>query len=466
MKHLAKILADKPHLSLEFDEHRAEAGLITRLEAFYDEVIDFQDYREGSSVTVIKPREKSNVENYKGRKFIIPYFADHAIAFSGALRGVGIEAEVLPLPDDQTLTLGEKHSSGKECHAYAMITGDLVKFAQSKPEGDEVYFFPGSKYDCLLTQYSEAMNYLLMDMGVDNLEVFAPPQDLLVEFLGLKGATSLWRGLVAVDFLIKAACERRPYERQKGLTDEVHRANLRDIEEGLAIGDFHSILSRCVERLEDISFEREPRPLIGIAGDIYTRHHPVANHDLFLKLEELGCEVWPSPFLVDSIDFGMWKSLYKSMKDRKFDALFLLGLLNLRKEFETRKVKKHMQKTLPRFEEPSFKEVLKNTSSYIGFENNNMLLLNISKIVDFAQSGADGVINAICFNCMLGTISAAISTQLREDLDNIPIPTLVYSGTDSSAENTKLEAFVFQVQQFHKRRQSAFSKNPSRVGYR
>jgi hypothetical protein len=147
------------------------------------------------------------------------------------------------------------------------------------------------------------------------------------------------------------------------------------------------------------------------------------------------------------------------MKDRKFDALFLLGMLNLRKEFETKKVKMHLQDALPRYDEPKFKEVLQNTSSYIGFENCNMLLLNISKIVDFAQGGADGVVNAICFNCMLGTISSAISTQIREDFDNIPIPTLVYSGTDSSAEQTKLEAFVFQVQQFCKKRQSAFAIN-------
>jgi len=455
MKHLGKILAEKPYLFLEFDEHRAEAGLITRLEAFYDEVKNYRHQRQKSSVTVIKPRMKFDVKDYKSRKFFIPYFADHAIAFSGALKGIGIEAEVLPLPDKKTLALGEQFSSGKECHAYAMITGDLVKLAQSQREGNEVYFFPGAKYDCLLAQYSEAMSYILMDMRVEDLEILAPPQDYLLQMLGIKGASLLWRGLVAVDLLVKAACERRPYEQIKGQTDEAHRANLRDIEEGLANGDFHSILRRCVRRLQEISVERDHRPLIGIAGDIYTRIHPVANHDLFLKLEELGCEVWPSPFLVDSVDFGMWKSLHKSIRDLNFRASFLLGLLNLRKEYETKRIRGNLRDALPRYDEPSFREVLTNASSYIGFDNNNILLLNISKMVDFAKRGADGIINAICFNCMLGTVSEAISTRIREDFHNIPIPTLVYSGTDSSAENTKLEAFVFQIQQFYKRKQSA-----------
>ena len=36
--HLQQILAGRPALFLEFDEHRAEAGLVTRLEAFLDEI--------------------------------------------------------------------------------------------------------------------------------------------------------------------------------------------------------------------------------------------------------------------------------------------------------------------------------------------------------------------------------------------------------------------------------------------
>jgi len=332
-----------------------------------------------------------------------------------------------------------------------------VKLVQSHREGNEVYFFPGAKYDCLLAQYGEAMNYLLMDMGVEDLEVLAPPQDLLMKLLGMKGAVLLWRGLVAVDLLVKVACERRPYEKLKGQTDEAHRANLRDIEEGLADGNIHAILERCVERLAKIPVTRDKRPLIGIAGDMYTRLHPVANHDLFLKLEGMGCEVWPSPFLVDSVDFGMGKSFYKFLKNRKLHILVLHGLLKLRKEFETSRIRNNLRRALPRFDEPGFREVVENASSYVGFDNNNIVLLNVSKMVDFAQRGADGVINAICFNCMLGTISGAISTRIREDFDNIPIPTLVYSGTDESSENTKLEAFVYQVQQNFKRKRTALS---------
>jgi hypothetical protein len=73
-------------------------------------------------------------------------------------------------------------------------------------------------------------------------------------------------------------------------------------------------------------------------------------------------------------------------------------------------------------------------------------------MVEFARQGADGVINAICFNCMLGAVAAAISASVRSDFDNIPIPTFIYTGSELAAERTRLEAFVYQVRQYSKRK--------------
>lgn len=46
----------------------------------------------------------------------------------------------------------------------------------------------------------------------------------------------------------------------------------------------------------------------------------------------------------------------------------------------------------------------------------------------------------------------ALAQKIREDFRNIPIPTLIYTGTESAVEQTRLEAFVYQVQQFAKKR--------------
>ena len=269
--------------------------------------------------------------------------------------------------------------------------------------------------------------------------------------LGIDGLTLLWNGLVSIDLLIKAACEKRPYELEKGLTDRVHKMNLVDIEEGLAKGSLAPALKRCAKRLLSIPISPEDRPLVGIAGDIYTRQHPVANHNLFLKLEELGCEVMPSPLFVDEVDFNIGKKLAKAINDLDIPGGAGAGLLHLRKEWQRRKVKKKLKGTVRSVRDLGYKDVIKFTSRYLHQDNNEILLLNIAKMADFVAKGASGVINAICFNCMLGTVSEAIAGRIQSDYNNIPIPTMIYSGTDIQVEKTKLEAFVFQVKNYNER---------------
>ncbi|MBP1716392.1 MAG: CoA-substrate-specific enzyme activase [Deltaproteobacteria bacterium] len=165
-KHLEKILKRTPRLLLEFDEHRAEAGLITRLEAFLDEVTSTPQAPPEPIFFIAQKKEEARpIEEFRERPFVLPYFSDHVYAFAGALRGVGLSARILPPPDDETLALGEEWSSGKECHAFSLFAGDLAKLARSPRRDGEVFFFPGARCICLVTQFEEVLNYLLQDMG-------------------------------------------------------------------------------------------------------------------------------------------------------------------------------------------------------------------------------------------------------------------------------------------------------------
>jgi len=257
---------------------------------------------------------------------------------------------------------------------------------------------------------------------------------------------------VAIDFLIKAACERRPYEIRKGSTDLIHQENLRDIEKALAGDSFGPVLQRCVGRLKSIAVRREPRPIVGIAGDLYTRQHPVANHGLYRKLEALGCEVWPASFMVDEVDFSLKRAFEAAISEGRLPEVAGAGLLILRKELERWKVKRNFGKTLPSRQEPSPADILEFASPYLGRDNNELVLLNIAKMVDFAKRGADGIINAICFNCMLGTVAEGLTAQIRRDCGNIPLPTFIYGSSELPPEKSKLEAFVYQVHQFARQR--------------
>jgi hypothetical protein len=97
IKHLEELLDGAPRLLLEFDEHRGEAGLVTRLEAFADEIEEYLRSRGPalpSPVLTPGPRARPS-----GRHFFIPHFSEHAEMYAAALRSAGYTAEVLPAPE-------------------------------------------------------------------------------------------------------------------------------------------------------------------------------------------------------------------------------------------------------------------------------------------------------------------------------------------------------------------------------
>ena len=68
-------------------------------------------------------------------------------------------------------------------------------------------------------------------------------------------------------------------------------------------------------------------------------------------------------------------------------------------------------------------------------------------------AGADGIVNAVCFNCMMGNASAAIVEKIRRDYHDIPIITAVYAGGEDPSRRMVLDAFVSQVKDHHRRRE-------------
>ncbi len=227
---LTPMLDGRPSLVLEFDEHRGEAGLVTRLEAFLDEIEEPRNGNLPSPACRTRQDGRGTTPTYAARRcpavpggegglpplgvietgglhtnpmrqpgndlapslalrvsgsrdthpeitrghsavapvpkaacqsFVIPYFSDHAYAYAGALRAAGHAAHVLPLPTEEIRLLGEASTSGKECHPYSLLTGDLVHLAHSPRKGNEVFFFFGTTIPCLLHQYGEGHRLLL-----------------------------------------------------------------------------------------------------------------------------------------------------------------------------------------------------------------------------------------------------------------------------------------------------------------
>jgi predicted CoA-substrate-specific enzyme activase len=454
-KHLEDLLEGRPRLMLELDEHRAEAGFVTRLEAFADE-IDAHLRRAQGHEPQPEPaldREADSSGVPRGRVFL-PYFADHAHAHAGVLRMAGYDVHLLPPPNEETRRMGEELGSGRECHPFTLLAGDLVRVVKEhgyRP-GDS-FLFQGGVNACLFSQYADGLRHVKRRLGAD-LRVDAPAAEELQAAIGVKGGVALYRGMMAVEMMLRQACRTRPYERVPGSTDATYEDLLSELSDAVERFEVMDFLPRALDRLRTVPTHAIPRkPIVGVAGDIYTRVNGFANGDLFHRLEALGCEVWPAPFSVDIFAFNQPRFAMKAARRWDLKPMFQSVFLSTVREMEAWWQGLHWELD-ERFTEPSAKEVRELAAPYVGPEAESLVILNVAKMADFAKRGADGVVNAICFGCMVGGISAALLQRMRDDNGGIPMATINYGGGGGSDGSARLEAFAHQVKRFHAKKQA------------
>jgi predicted CoA-substrate-specific enzyme activase len=456
VKHLEELLAGRPRLLLEFDEHRGEAGLVTRLEALADEIEAHLRTKQSSvSKPVMTPGPRALPS---GRRFFIPNFSEHARVYAAVLRAEGHTCVVLPEPDERTFRLGEQHTSGRECHPYSILAGQLIRFLQdSSPRNGDVVLLPICPTPCLLRQYGDAFRILLQRQGfTDRVEVWDATLEQLEKLLGFPAMLRLYEGLLATDVFSILATRLRPYEQEGGATNRLATQSMDHLIEVVASPKrIDGVLPQSVAALMALPRLGAPgkRPVVGVTGDIYTRINPTGNADLFRRLEQMGCEVWPSPFFAELADLSATRQVRRAaIRGRLKDAAWEELSLRL-----TQRARHKLLAGLPAdvaalVVEPSANELIQLAQPYVGPLTNFLILLGAAKMVDFLRRGASGVINAVGINCIVGTATASVIPAIRGDFGQAPIITLTCGNSEAPAQRLRLETFVHQAKTYWRSR--------------
>ena len=454
--HLERAWGRRPRLFLEFDEHRGEAGLITRLEAFADELESHEQQHQRASRPLRQPQARNNLDLPPGTRCLLPHTSPHVYAYAGALRRAGLETIVLDPPDEETLRLGEEHASGRECHPYSIILGDLVKRSnRDELEPGDRFFVPSTRLPCLLGQYGDGFRRALERLGESRIEVLDQHPGEANALLGLRGMIALYEGLTIIDYLIVAGCLTRPRELRPGAVDRALAEGYAAVGDAIAGGgDAGRCLRRCLERLDEVPLgPPKLRPIVGVTGDLYTRVNPAGNASLFARLEAMGCTVWPSPFFAASIDFEVPRNaarwLGRGVHKRAAREAAVAAVLGARASRLATLLDDELR---PRCVEPPQPTLQRYAQRYVGADSNHLVRGLVAKLVDFAQRGADGAISAIGLGCMVGTSAAAAIPAIRRDHDGFPIASIAYGGAEGPAQQIRLETFVHQVRQWREAR--------------
>lgn len=452
----------KPYLQIEIDEHSADVGAITRLEAFLDSLKNFREDRlreERKPKTIVLTKDANH------RKVYIPYMAEQAYALVGAFQACGIDAEVTPESNQETLYWGRKYTSGKECYPCILTTGDMVRLVKS-PGFDRnkvAFFMPSGNGPCRFGQYHRLHRLILDDLGYPDVPIYSPTQDEhLYRDLGMVGKnfTRLaWQGMVAIDLLDKKLRETRPYEVNQGESDQVFKYYRQKVYEIIrdsgdnpqqSLYELTEILRAARKRFEQIKvINPGSKPRIGIVGEIYIRSNAFSNEFIVRELEKLGAEVWLPP-ISEWFLYLNYTSRRYSLRNKRFANFWRTYITELVQKRDEHKLAHIFDGSLVNHPEPPISKTLQAAKPYLDDSFEGEAVLSVGKCADYIKKGVSGLVNVMPFTCMPGTIVGAVMKRYREDHNNIPFLNMAYDGQEETNTLTRLEAFMHQARQYQR----------------
>ncbi len=399
------------------------------------------------------------IRNMASSTVYVPLMSDHAFALAAAMRSVGVQAEALPPPNEESTAIGLEVCYGRECLPCFLSTGDILRKCR-EPGFDTsraVFLMPSGPGPCRFGQYSVLQASILEEQGFGDVRIVSPTcEDSYSMFSDdpVRLRKLMWQGIVAVDLLAKALHEHRPYEVVPGEADAAYRTCLDRVIQAIEAGGDRRVieaLSWTAEQFEAIPIDRsEIRPVIGVIGEIYLMLNAYSNLDIVRTVEAAGGEV----MLGTAMDWLLYTSWWRKDLARRLGqpAEFVRVLLS---DLYERRVEHRLFRALePALRHPpdtSVPEVIEDLKASYEPALGTEAVLTMGRMMDMAGHGVSGLVNVLPLGCMPGIVVATMAPKLRERMNGIPWLDVAYDGQQGTNIRTRLEAFMHQALQFHRR---------------
>ena len=444
------IMGGKPLGQIEVDEHAAEAGYITRLEALVDTIRGYRRaglQRAGDPVEYVR-RVPTVVR--AGETVLIAPMADHARIIAAIMQSFGVNAEVLPDSDERSMGLSRDVTSGKECLPFRDSLGVLLRAAQdgALPRGART-LMAGSYGPCRLGKYAQEQQKILDDLGIE-LTVLTTVSNNAYADLGLGTRFELlaWQGIIAADQLQRLLWLTRPYERIKGEADRAYRRYLEGLE--AAMRERRPCESLMREATATFLELRDPalprRPLVGINGEIYLRANRFCNKDLVALCEANGLEVEVAP-MGEWLKYIAHRHVEDAWGNLDLGRLVRGGLRKWAMAYYEGRVAGWFREALHE-PEPTTGELLRLSSEYLPSRNGSEAVLSLgSGLRQMRDPRFAGVISVMPHGCMPGGIVAALAEQISKQYGHKPWISLTFDGFADKVNPERVADLAEQVRQ-------------------
>ena len=444
----------KPYLHLEVDEHSADAGMITRCEAFLDSLKGYDKNKEYAAIITVKKSAPNNL--LEGRTLYYPYANDAVHILSAATRSCGIDSEVLHMQDEKDLEIAQKHTTGQECFPMICTTGSfLKKLMEPGCDSSKVSFFmPDHNGPCRFGDYNKLQRQIFDKLGFHDASIVTPSNDNayaeLTEEHSQKFRKNAWLGSNGFDVLRKYKQEIRPYEINRGETDKVYDEYLKKlitiVEKGArGIPRFLEEAGKAFSMIPVDNSER--KPVIAIVGEIFMRDNPYCSGFLVDRLEALGAETMV-PRFCEWLHYSTyrytrdskWKSDYKGILKSKIQGVY--------QHYTGNRMTKAAHNYVRLKDYFNVDDLIRGSAPYVHKDYDGEPVVALGSASSLTTLNISGVVYILPFTCMPGTIVSSVSGDFKKDHNNIPWLNFAYDGQEDASIETHLQAFMHQVHEY------------------
>jgi predicted CoA-substrate-specific enzyme activase len=451
-------MGGKPFLQLEVDEHSADAGMITRCEAFLESLRGYNATAEAAGNTAGTVREPATSpgagsRGATSRVLYFPYMSDGALALSAAARSCGVESQVLPKQDARDLELGRRYTSSRECFPLICTTGSFLK-KMTEPGFDPTrssFFMPDHNGPCRFGQYRKLQRIIFDRQGFGDVDIVSPTNtNAYMELSGghpTRFRLRAWRGMMAVDILRRMLSETRPYELAVGAATKVYQESLDSLVSVIESGarNLREVLANAVEAFRAVrDSDAVRKPIVAIIGEIFMRDNPFCNGFVESRLESLGAETVTAPFC-EWLSYSTYRYTRDSIWKSDLAGLLRSFLLDVVQRVTGRPLLSVGRKFLDGRLDLHLHEMLDSCEPYVHHHYDGDPPLALGTAAALAKRGISGVANILPFTCQPGTLISAVAGELRMDHDNLPWVDIAYDGQDDAGIDTRLQAFMYQA---------------------
>ncbi len=359
---------------------------------------------------------KEKIEQ-KPIKVAFPHMGTISIAWSAALRKMGIEPFVPPYTSKKTLSLGTKNSPEAICLPYKLILGNFIEAIEGGADYVAMITSPGI---CRLGEYGKNIKNVLADMGYEanfielNLyDGFKGMWNFLVNLTGNKNPITIIRAIhiavkkvFALDEIESFYSYYRAREIKAGESEKAYRKALRIIDKADSTKELKKALKEALKEIAKVEIDTKKEVLhVDLTGEIFLVLDQFSNQNIEKELGKMGVQtrrsLTVSGFLKDAIIPKMCKK----------------GETHLERAYRLAK-------------------------PYLMRDIGGDALECISDVMYADERGIDGLIHVSPFTCMPEIMSQNIFPKMRENV-NLPILALIMDEqTGKAGYLTRLEAFV------------------------